>query len=343
MGPIKVCRRPRLVMRAPTEIKMKPFKKVALLALALLSFSSIQLQAQTSYPTRPIRMLVGFAAGSSGDVAGRIVANKLSELLGQVVVVENRAGASSLIATEVVARAPKDGYTLLFATVAATINTTLMAGKGANFEKDLEPITLVGSIPNILVVHPKLGVNNVKELIAMAKAKPGELLYGASGIGSGPQMTAELFKQMAGVEMTAVLYPGSAQTVTDLVAGRINLMFSPASSVLGLMQEGSVKALASTEAKRASVAPDLPTISESALPGFDTGVWFGILAPTGTPAPIIEQLSKATNDAVKDPKVIHQLQVQGLDAIGGTPEEFRKFIRSETERWAKVIEVMPKK
>jgi tripartite-type tricarboxylate transporter receptor subunit TctC len=321
---------------------MKLSKKLLLVA-ALCGLACTQVQAQTAYPNRPIRVLVGFAAGSSADVSGRVIANKLSELLGQPVVIENRAGASSLIATEQVSRAEKDGHTLLFATVAATINTTLMAGKGPNFEKDLEPITLVGSIPNILVVHPKLGVNNVAELIAMAKAKPGELLYGASGIGSGPQMTAELFKQMAGVQMTPVLYPGSAQTVTDLVAGRINLMFSPSSTVLGLIQEGSVKALATSEARRTSAAPDLPTISESGLPGFDTGVWFGLLAPAGTPAPVIEKLSKATNEALKDPKVVQALQVQALDPIGGTPDEFRKFIRSETERWAKIVEAMPKK
>lgn len=320
---------------------MRILKKLLIVA-ALFGFGAIQAEAQ-NYPTRPVRVLVGFAAGSSADVSSRVIANKLSELLGQPVVIENRAGASSLIATEVVSRAEKDGHTLLFATVAATINTSLMPGKGPNFEKDLEPITLVGSIPNILVVHPKLGVNNVAELIAMAKAKPGELLYGASGIGSGPQMTAELFKQMAGVQMTPVLYPGSAQTVTDLVAGRINLMFSPSSTVLGLIQEGSVKAIATSEARRTSAAPNLPTISESGLPGFDTGVWFGLLAPTGTPAPVIDKLSKAVNEALKDPKVVQALQVQGMDPTGGTPDEFRKFIRSETERWAKIVEAMPKK
>ena len=314
-------------------------KKRILLAAALSLFAVPSL-AQESYPTRPVRLIVGFAAGSSGDVAARIVSHKLGDIMGQTVIVENRPGASSLIATDYVAHAQKDGYTLLLATVAATINTTLMPGKGANFEKDLEPIALVGSIPNILVVNPTVGVSDVKGLIALAKAKPDLLLYGASGIGSGPQLTAELFKQMAGIQMTAVFYPGSAQQVTDLIAGRIHIMFSPASTVLGFIQQGTVKALATTQAKRASVAPDLPTISEAALPGFDTGVWFGIMAPADTPAAIVDKLSKATNEALKDAEVLKQLHMQGLDALGGSPDDFRRFIRSETERWARVIHDM---
>jgi len=319
---------------------MALLKRLILLAAALLPLSAVSATAQESYPTRPIRLIVGFAAGSSGDIAARIIGHKLGDILGQTVIVENRPGASSLIATEYVARAQKDGYTLLLATVAATINTTLMPGKGANFEKDLAPIALVGSIPNILVVHPSVGVNDVKGLIALAKEKPGLLLYGASGIGSGPQLTAELFNQMAGIQMTAVIYPGSAQQVTDLIAGRIQIMFSPASTVLGFIQQGTVKALATTQAKRASVAPDLPTISEAALPGFDTGVWFGIMAPAGTPASVIDKVSQATNEALKDADVLQQLHVQGLDALGGSPDDFRRFIGSETERWARVIHDM---
>lgn len=296
--------------------------------------------ADETYPTRPIRLIVGFAAGSSGDVAARIVSHKLGDLLGQTVIVENRPGASSMIATDYVARSAKDGYTLLFATIAATINTTLMPGKGANFEKDMAPIVLVGSIPNILVVNPSLGVNNVSELIALAKQKPDELLYGASGLGSGPHLAAELFKQMAGVKMTGVLYPGSGQTVTDLISGRIQVMFSPASTVLGFIKDGRVKALATSEAERSRVAPDLPTIAEAALPGYATGVWFGILAPAGTPAAAIEKISGATNTALKDPEVFKQLERQGLNALGGSPDDFARFIKSETLRWANVIRAM---
>ncbi len=298
-------------------------------------------RAEDNYPTRPIRLIVGFAAGSSGDVAARIVSHKLSEILGQPMIVENRPGASSMIATDYVARASKDGYTLLLATIAATINTTLMPNKGSNFQTDLAPIVLIGSIPNILVVTPSLEVKNVQELIALAKAKPDELLYGASGIGSGPHMATQLFEQMAGIKMRGVLYPGSAQTVTDLIAGRIQVMFAPSSTVVGLIGQGTVKPLASTEAKRASIAPDLPTISEAALPGYNTGVWFGLLAPAGTPAAVIDKVSKASNEALKDADVLKQLHIQGLDARGGSPEDFRDFIKSETERWEQVIKSMP--
>jgi tripartite-type tricarboxylate transporter receptor subunit TctC len=296
--------------------------------------------ADETYPTRPIRLIVGFAAGSSGDVAARIVSHKLGDLLGQTIIVENRPGASSMIATDYVARSAKDGYTLLFATIAATINTTLMPGKGANFEKDMAPIVLVGSIPNILVVNPNLGVNDVKELIALAKQKPDELLYGASGLGSGPHLATELFKQMAGIKMTGVLYPGSGQTVMDLISGRIQVMFSPASTVLAFIKDGRVRALATTESKRTNAAPELPTISESALPGYDTGLWFGILGPAGMPKPIIDKISNATNSALKDPDVLKQLTTQGLDARGGSPEEFALFIKTETDRWARVIRQM---
>ncbi|HEV8464175.1 MAG TPA: tripartite tricarboxylate transporter substrate binding protein [Pseudolabrys sp.] len=296
--------------------------------------------ADETYPTRPIRLIVGFAAGSSGDVAARIVSHKLGDLLGQTVIVENRPGASSMIATDYVARSAKDGYTLLFATIAATINTTLMPSKGANFEKDMAPIVLVGSIPNILVVNPDLGVNTVKELIALAKQKPDELLYGASGLGSGPHLATELFKQMAGIKMTGVLYPGSGQTVMDLISGRIQVMFSPASTVLAFIKDGRVRALATTESKRTNAAPELPTISEAALPGYDAGLWFGILGPAGMPKPIIDKISNAANSALKDPDVLKQLTTQGLDARGGSPEEFALFIKNETDRWARVIRQM---
>jgi tripartite-type tricarboxylate transporter receptor subunit TctC len=313
---------------------------VLALVLALTLMPGLS-RAEDGYPTRPIRLIVGFAAGSSGDVVARIVSTKLGQILGQSVIVENRPGASSMIASDYVARASKDGYTLLLATIAATINTTLMPNKGANFQTDLAPIVLIGSIPNILVVTPTLKVDNVKELIAWAKAHPDELLYGASGSGSGPHMATQLFEQMAGIKMRGVLYPGSAQTVTDLIAGRIQVMFAPSPTVVGLIGQGTVKPLASTAAKRASIAPDLPTISEAALPGYDTGVWFGLLAPAGTTGAVIDKLSKASNEALTDPDVLRQLGIQGLEARGGSAEDFRVFIKAETERWEQVIRSTP--
>jgi len=311
------------------------------LAVLLAAFAMIAQPARADdYPSRPVRLIVGFAAGSSGDVIARIVAHKLSDELKQSVIVEDKPGASSMVATDYVARSTKDGYTLMFATIATTINMTLLAGKAPNVEKDMTPIALVGSIPNILVVNPKLGVSDVKGLIALAKEKPDELLYGASGIGSGPHLATELFKQTAGVKMTGVLYPGSGQTAVDLIAGRIQVMFAPAPTVLGLIKDGRVKALATTETKRSSVAPDLPTIGEDALPGYAAGLWFGILGPAGLPKPVIDKVSTATNAALKDPQLLHELQSQGLNAVGGSPEDFARFIKSETERWARVIKSM---
>jgi len=319
---------------------MSRLKSIALLVAVFIIAAEGSTLADDSYPTRPVHLIVGFAAGSSADVAARIVSHKLSDLLRQTVIVENRPGASSMIATEYVARAKNDGYTLLLATIAATINKTQMPGNGPDIEKDLAPIILVGSLPEILIVNPKLNVNNVKELITLAKQKPDELLYGASGIGSGPHLASELFKQMAGIKMTGVLYPGSAQSATDLIAGRIQVMFSPASTVLGFIRAGTVKALATSQAKRASIAPDLPTISEAGLDGFDTGLWFGILGPAGTPQPIIDKISHATNEALKDSDVLKQLHTQGLDALGGSSDDFARFIKSETERWARVMHDM---
>ncbi|MGH6684481.1 MAG: Bug family tripartite tricarboxylate transporter substrate binding protein [Pseudolabrys sp.] len=311
------------------------------LAVLLAAFAVLAQPARADdYPSRPIRLIVGFAAGSSGDVIARIVAHKLGDELKQNVVVEDKPGASSMVATDYVARSAKDGYTLMFATIATAINMTLMPAKAPNVEKDMTAIALVGSIPNILVVNPKLDISDVKGLIALAKAKPDELLYGASGLGSGPHVATELFKQMAGVKMTGVLYPGSGQTAVDLIAGRIQVMFAPAPTVLGLIKDGRVKALATTEAKRSSVAPNLPTIGEAALPGYAAGLWFGILGPASLPKPVTDKLSEATNAALKDPAVLKELQSQGLNAAGGSPDDFARFIKSETERWAKVIKSM---
>ena len=318
-------------------IRLKP---IAVFVAALAVVAVKPACAKDNYPARPIRLIVGFAAGSSGDVMARIVGHKLGDVLKQTVIVENKPGASSMVATDYVARSAKDGYTLMFATIATTINMTLMAGKAPNVEKDMTPITLIGSIPNILVVNPKLGVDDVKGLIALAKQKPDELLYGASGLGSGPHLATELFKQMAGVKMTGVLHPGSGQTAVDLIAGRIQVMFAPAPTVLGLIKDGRVKALATTEAKRTSVAPDLPTIAEAGLPGYAAGLWFGILGPAGMPQPVIAKLSEATNAALKDPDVRKELERQGLNAVGGSPDDFAHFIKSEAARWARVIHAM---
>lgn len=314
---------------------LKQFCSLAIVACLVLAAGVAS--ADEAYPTRPVRLIVGFAAGSTADVGARILSRKLGEILGQSIVIENRPGAGSMISTEYVARAPKDGYTLLLGTIAATINATLSPRQTVNFSKDLEPIVLVSSIPNILVVYPPLGVNSVKDLIALAKAKPDQISYGSAGVGSAPHLSAELFKQMAGVQMTHVPYQGSAQAVTDLIAGRVQVMFSPASTVLAFIKQGTLKALASTESKRTSIAPDLPTMSEAGLTNFETSVWFGILAPAGTPSYVVTKVSRAVNEALKDQEVLKLLHAQGMDALGGSPDEFSRYIASETAKWANVI------
>ncbi|HEY6023391.1 MAG TPA: tripartite tricarboxylate transporter substrate binding protein [Pseudolabrys sp.] len=314
---------------------LKQFCSSAIAACLVLAAGAAS--ADEAYPTRPVRLIVGFAAGSTADVGARILSRKLGEIMGQSIVIENRPGAGSMISTEYVARAPKDGYTLLLGTIAATINATLSPRQTVNFSKDLEPIVLVSSIPNILVVYPPLGVNSVKDLIALAKAKPDQISYGSAGVGSAPHLSAELFKQMAGVQMTHVPYQGSAQAVTDLIAGRVQVMFSPASTVLAFIKQGTLKALASTESKRTSIAPDLPTMSEAGLTNFETSVWFGILAPAGTPSYVVTKVSRAVNEALKDQEVLKLLHAQGMDALGGSPDEFSRYIASETAKWANVI------
>ncbi len=290
------------------------------------------------YPTRPVRVVVGFPAGSGADMTARVVGQRMGQLLGQQLVVENKTGAGSSLAADFVARAPKDGYTLLLATIANVINAAVTPNLGFDFRKDFTPIVRLTTTPNILVVHPSLGVKNVKELIERAKAKPDELSFASSGVATGTHLAAELFKVMAGVQMVHVPYAGSPQAVTDLLAGRVQVFFSPASSVLQHVRDGKLVALASTEAKRAAVAPELPTMIESGLPGFEAGLWFSLVAPTGTPKDIVDKLARAANEALKSDEVSKALTPQGLDLVGGSPEEFARYLDSEMKRWSTVSE-----
>ena len=306
-------------------------------AIAVLLACAAPAVAQDTYPSRPVRIIVGFGAGASADSAARIVAQKLGQLLGQQFIVENKPGAGSNIATEFVSQAPKDGYTLLMGTVANTINTTLAPQSRFDFVRDFAPVTPLVVLPNILVVHPDTGVKSVAELIALAKSKPEALSFASSGVGTSPHLSGELFNQMAGIKLVHVPYPGSGQAVTDLLANRVQVMFSPAPTVLQHVDKGALRALASSQLKRTAAAPQLPTMDEAALKGFDTGLWFGLLAPAGTPKDVIDRLSKATNEALKAPDVAEALSKQGMDILGGSPDEFAKLIASETEKWAKVI------
>jgi tripartite-type tricarboxylate transporter receptor subunit TctC len=288
------------------------------------------------FPTRPIRVIVGFGPGSGADITARVVGARMSEILGQQIVVENKTGAGSSIAADVVAHASKDGYTLMMATISQPINAIVTPNLNFDFVKDFAPIVLVSTIPNLLVVNPSLGVKNVQELIALAKAKPDSLSFGSSGVATGTHLAAELFKVLTGVKMVHVPYGGSAQALTDLLAGRIQLLFTPASTVIQHVRDGKLVALAATEAKRAAIAPDVPTMSEAGLPGFDTGLWFGLVAPAGTPRAAIDKISAAANEALKSEAVAKALRPQGIDLLGGTPDQFAAYIASEMARWDKV-------
>jgi tripartite-type tricarboxylate transporter receptor subunit TctC len=288
------------------------------------------------YPTRPIRVIVGFGAGSGADITARVVGARMSEILGQPIVVENKTGAGSSIGADYVAHASNDGYTLFLATISQPINAAVTPHLNFDFAKDFSPIVLVSTIPNLLVVNPSLGVKTVQELIALGKAKPDSLSFGSSGVATGTHLAAELFKVLAGVQMVHVPYAGSAQSITDLLAGRIQLVFSPASTVVQHVRDGKLVALATTEKKRAAIAPDVPTMGEAGLPGFDTGLWFGLLAPAGTPKAAIDKINAAANQAIKSEQAIKALQPQGIDLLGGTPDEFTRYIASEMERWNKV-------
>jgi tripartite-type tricarboxylate transporter receptor subunit TctC len=291
--------------------------------------------AQT-YPTRPVRIIIGFGPGASGDIAARMLAQALTRLLGQQFIVENRSGAGSNIATNFVAHAPNDGYTLLQGTVANTINAVITPNLGFDFAKDFAPISLFATLPNILVVHPSLGVRTLEEFIKLARAKPGELSYGSAGVGGTSHFTGELFNVMAGTKLVHVPYPGTAQAATDLLGGRVQVMFSPISTVLQFVADGKLVALASTASHRASAAPQLPTMSEGGLTGFDTSGWFGLLAPAGTDRDIIERVAAASNEAAKSPDVAATMARQGFDMAGGSPEEFAAFIRDDLAKWERV-------
>jgi tripartite-type tricarboxylate transporter receptor subunit TctC len=252
-------------------------------------------------------------------------------------VVENKPGAGSRLAADQVARAPKDGYTLLMANISNTITTSASAAPTFDFQKDLVPIVQLTTVPNVLVVHPSIGVKSVKELISLAKAKPDELSFGSSGVATGTHLAGELFKMQTGIKMVHVPYPGSPQSVADLVAGRIQVLFSPASTVLPQAREGKLIALASTEAKRTASAPELPTMTEAGVPGYTTGLWFGLMAPAGTPKEVIEKINRAGNEALKSEEVKKATRPLGIELVGGTPEEFAGFIGREIKRWDEVV------
>ncbi len=319
---------------------VRSLQAVALAAFALalsLSLGSGQAVAE-QYPVRPIRILVGFGPGSSADIVARVVGKQMEARLGQPVVVENRPGNSSMTAAEAVARAQNDGYTLFMATVAQTINP-IFTHTDFDLRKELSPITLLGVVPNVLAAHPSVPANNVHELVALAKAKPDSLTFGTSGAGTASHLAAELFNLKAGTKILPVHYAGgSNQALVDLLAGRITLMFNVAATLAPQIEKGNLKALGVAQPKRAAILPNVPTMAEQGMPGFDAGIWIGLLAPAGTPEPIIAALSQSAEAALETEAVGDALKSQGIDPLGGTPQQFRDFITADIERWTGVVQ-----
>jgi tripartite-type tricarboxylate transporter receptor subunit TctC len=315
---------------------MRTIKRAAVAFLLFAAGVPIGGAAQAEdYPARPIRVVVGFGPGAVADVIARVMAARMSQSLGQQLVIENRPGAGSSLGAEYVARAPKDGYTLLMCTVAQTINP-VMNSLSFDFGKDLAPIMLIANAPQVLVAHPSFPANTVRELIALAKSKPEEIQYASSGVGTMSHLSGVLLDNATGIKLMQVPYPGSAQSMTDVLAGRVPLMFGPAATVMPNVKAGKLKALAVTQPTRAAIAPDVPTMVEAGVPGYSAGIWMGLLAPAGTPPEIVDKLSRAANEALKSKEVLTLMATQGIDPLGGSPAEFGKFVGAELKKWAEV-------
>jgi tripartite-type tricarboxylate transporter receptor subunit TctC len=301
-----------------------------------LFFCAAQALAQT-YPTKPIKVTVGVPPGGPTDTVLRAVSPELSEALSQPIVVENKPGASAVIATDFAAKAAPDGYTLTFIYITHATNATLMKNLPYDTLTDLVPVSMVGRQSMVLLANPSFPANTVKELIAAAKANPGKIDYGASDSGSAPHLAGEFFKMLAGIDLTPVHYKGTAPAMTDLLAGHIKVMFVSNISALPHVKSGKLKALGVTGVTRTAQAPDIPTIAESGLPGYEVYGWYGLAAPAKTPRPIIDRLYREVAKIAQDPKMKARLAGQGLELVGNTPEEFDAFIRAEIAKWAKVL------
>ncbi len=318
------------------RIAMRVLSAVA--AVAAVTVAASALAQAPAYPSKPIRLVVPFPPGGATDILARDVAQRLTEAWGQSVVVDNRPGAGGNIGTELVAKAAPDGYTLEMGTVGThAINASLYAKMPYDPVKDFAPVILVAGVPNVLVVNPSLPVNSVAELIAYAKANPGKLNFASSGNGTSIHLSGELFKVMAGVQMVHVPYKGSAPAVQDLIAGQVQLMFDNLPPSLPQIRAGKLRALAVTSATRAPALPDVPTIAEAGLPGFEASSWFGILAPAGTPPAIVAKLNTEIGKWLATPEAQEKLRSQGASPAGGSPEDFAKHIAAETTKWAKVV------
>ena len=308
--------------------------------LALLSQHAAA--ADTAYPTRPVRMLVGFTPGGTSDVVARILSKKLTDAWGQQFVVDNRAGAAGILASELTARAAPDGHTLIFISSTFSMQPSSTPNLPYDPLRDFTPISLAVSSPYILVAHPSVAANSVKDLIALAKAKPGALSSATAGPGSAIHVTAELFNTMAGVNILLVPYKGVVG-ITDLIAGQVNLAFAGFAQSIAHVKSGRLKVLGISTPTRSALMPDVPTIAEAAVPGFDVSIWYGLLGPARMPTPILSKLHGGVTQALKAPDVRQSLTDLSVENIGSTPEQFAATIRTDIDKWMKLAKNMPKK
>jgi len=308
-----------------------------LVSLLFFAFAANFAFAQ-GYPTKSVRIIVPFPPGAGVDIVTRAVSGRLAEALGQQLIVDNRAGAGGILGAEVAAKAAPDGYTVFMATAGILTVIPHMNNKAPySVERDFVAVSQVASVPSVLVVHPSMPVKSVKDLIALAKAKPGEINYASTGNGTLPHLAAEFFKQQAKVNMVHIAYKGSAPAATDLLGGNVQVFFGNMLSVIEQVRSGRLRALAVTSLQRQPVAQDIPTMIESGFPGFEAGTWFGLMVPTGTPRDVINRLHGDVVKAVRQPDVQKQLAGQGATTIGNTPEQFAAYIKSESDKWAKVL------
>jgi tripartite-type tricarboxylate transporter receptor subunit TctC len=306
-----------------------------LLAAGTAAFAA---PAPAGYPTKPIRMLVGFAPGGGTDITARAIATRLTTALGHQVIVDNRAGAAGNIATEIVAKASPDGYTLLMGTIAAlAINVSLYDKLPFDPVNDFAPITQAVSSTNILVVHPTVDARSVKDLVALSKKKAGALNYGSSGVGGAGHLAGELFNKLAKTSIAHIPYKGGSPVMLDLLSGQVQVVFATAATALPHIKADRIRALGVTTAKRAGMVPDIPTIAEQGLPGYDANNWYGVLAPAGTPAPIVAKLNQEITTVLKQPDLRDLLFTQGLDPAPSTPDAFGAYIRAEIRKWAPIV------
>ncbi len=291
-----------------------------------------------NWPIRPVKLVVPFPAGGPTDVMTRVIGEKLATALGQPVVIDNKPGAGGMIGADSVAKAAPDGYTLVMATGSThSVGPYLVAKSPYDPAKDFTPVVWVGNATNLLVVSPKLGVNNVKELIALARSKPGELNYSTSGVGSVAHLTSELFASMAGIKLNHVPYKGTQQSIPDLASGQVAMLFDNLMTAKPHVDSGRLKGLAISSAKRSALVPNIPTVAESGLPGFESYNWFGIFGPAHTPPAVVERVNADINRILKDPAVRERLAQLGFEPAGGTPAQFAGMVTSETAKWRKVI------